>query len=336
MTFLTFSSIVMEAIISFSASVGVIDEALGIIHGVSLITEGIALGHKVTIDAKTLEQVKTAAESYTGGLKVNLNHNSGAGDIVGYIDNLSIVGQKLIGDLHLLESSPHRNYILEIASKIPDTFGLSIAFSGPSEMSADKKTMLQRCSEIYSVDLVSEPAANPAGFFSRKLNQLQTDNTGAETKPIESQATASYDKMLPMNPDMHKEILAMIQSAVTEMNNRIAKLEGTVAADPAADQADINAAMSAQNESVKLAAKYAAESALKEFAKTFGVPAVASVSAEVAAPAKVELKFEAIVAAKTIELKGDKAAAIAFSVKNNPSEYTSYRNRFQAGEFIKL
>lgn len=326
----------MEAIISFSASVGVIDEALGIIHGVSLITEGIALGHKVTIDAKTLEQVKTAAESYAGGLKVNLNHNSGAGDIVGYIDNLSISGQKLIGDLHLLESSPHRNYILEIASKIPDTFGLSIAFSGPSEMSADKKTMLQRCSEIYSVDLVSDPAANPAGFFSRKLNQLQTDNTAA----IESNTAASYDQTLPMNPDMHKEILAMIQSAMTEMNARLAKLEGTVAADPAADpaadQAPINAAMSAQNESVKLAAKYAAESALKEFAKTFGVPAVASVSAEVAAPAKVELKFETIVAAKCVELKGDKAAAISFSVKNNPTEYASYRSRVQAGELIKL
>ena len=323
----------MADIISFAASAGVIDEANGIIRGVSLITEGVALGHKVVIDSKTLEQVKAAAESYSGGLKVNLNHNSGAGDIVGYIDNFSIVGQKLIGDLNLLQSSPHRNYIMEIASKIPDTFGLSIAFSGPSEMSSDKKTMLQRCSEIYSVDIVSDPAANPAGFFSRKLNQLQTDKTGTETNTLESGTPEIEIKLLNMNPELHKEIAAMIESAVMSMNDRMTKLEAYM---PEEKKPDAAAAMSAQNEAVQLAAKFAAESALKEFAKTFGAPAVASVSAEAAAPAKVESKFETIVAAKCVELKGDKAAAISFSVKNNPTEYASFRSRVQAGELIKL
>lgn len=323
----------MADIISFAASAGVIDEANGIIRGVSLITEGVALGHKVVIDSKTLQQVKTAAESYSGGLKVNLNHNSGAGDIVGYIDNFSIVGQKLIGDLNLLQSSPHRNYIMEIASKIPDTFGLSIAFSGPSEMSSDKKTMLQRCSEIYSVDIVSDPAANPAGFFSRKLNQLQTDKTGTETNTLESGTPEIEIKLLNMNPELHKEIAAMIESAVMSMNDRMTKLEAYM---PEEKKPDAAAAMSAQNEAVQLAAKFAAESALKEFAKTFGAPAVASVSAEAAAPAKVESKFETIVAAKCVELKGDKAAAISFSVKNNPTEYASFRSRVQAGELIKL
>ena len=46
----------MADIISFAASAGVIDEANGIIRGVSLITEGVALGHKVVIDSKTLER----------------------------------------------------------------------------------------------------------------------------------------------------------------------------------------------------------------------------------------------------------------------------------------
>jgi hypothetical protein len=323
----------MEQVISFSAAAGVIDEVKGIIRGVSLITEGVALGHKVVIDAKTLQQVKTAAESYAGGLKVNLNHNSGAGDIVGYIDNFSIVGQKLIGDLNLLQSSPHRNYILEIANKIPDTFGLSIAFSGPSEMAADKKTMLQRCSEIYSVDIVSEPAANPAGFFSRKLNQLQTDKTGTETNTLESGTPETESKLIYMNPELKKEIEVMMESALMSMNDRMKKLEAHM---PEEKKPDAAAAMSAQNEAVQLAAKFAAESALKEFAKTFGAPAVASVSAEAAAPAKVESKFETIVAAKCVELKGDKAAAISFSVKNNPTEYASFRSRVQAGELIKL
>jgi hypothetical protein len=163
----------MEQVITFAASTGAIDAEAGVIRGVSLITKGPALGHGVMIDDKTLAQVKTAAEQYTGGLKVKLNHSSGAGDIIGYIDTLRIDGEKLLGDLHLLQNSPHRSYILEIADRIPDTFGLSIAFSGPSEKSSDKLTTLQRCSEIYSVDLVDSPAANPSGFFARKLKQLQ-------------------------------------------------------------------------------------------------------------------------------------------------------------------
>jgi hypothetical protein len=125
----------MEQVITFSASAGAIDAEAGVIRGVSLITKGPALGHGVMIDEKTLEQVKKAAEQYAGGLKVKLDHSGGAGDIVGYIDALRIDGDKLLGDLHLLQSSPHRSYILEIAQRIPDTFGLSIAFSGPSEKS---------------------------------------------------------------------------------------------------------------------------------------------------------------------------------------------------------
>ena len=71
----------MEPVITFAASAGVIDSEAGIIRGVSLITKGPALGHGVMIDDKTLEQVKAAAEQYSGGLKVKLNHSGGAGDI---------------------------------------------------------------------------------------------------------------------------------------------------------------------------------------------------------------------------------------------------------------
>ncbi|MEG7677067.1 hypothetical protein U2060_15110, partial [Listeria monocytogenes] len=67
-----------------------INLAEGVIYGVSLITEGPALGHGVYIDAITLEQVMTAASNYSGGLKVKMDHAGGAGDIVGFINNLRI------------------------------------------------------------------------------------------------------------------------------------------------------------------------------------------------------------------------------------------------------
>jgi hypothetical protein len=312
--------------ITFAVAAGKIDAEAGVIRGVSLISEGPALGHGVMVDARTLQQVKAAAEQYEGGLKVKLDHNSGAGDIIGYVDGLRIEGKKLLGDLNLLKNSPHRGYVLEIAEKIPDTFGLSIAFSGPVEMSGDKKTMLQRCSEIYSVDLVSEPAANAEGLFERRMKSFQTESG---TTPEE----AKTKNKIAMNDDVKKEIAGMIESAMMGMTERLGKLEAL-----ACGTEPKPAAMSAKNDEVQLAAKQAAEAALKEFAKTIGAPAAPAASAEVAAPAaKSEAKsFEAIVAAKTSELKGNKGDAIAFAIKNHAAEYQQYRSRVAAGEVVKL
>ena len=319
---MTSIALAMEQVITFAASTGAIDAEAGVIRGVSLITKGPALGHGVMIDDKTLEQVKAAAEQYAGGLKVKLDHASGAGDIIGYIDTLRIDGEKLLGDMHLLQNSPHRDYILEIAQRIPDTFGLSIAFSGPSEKSADKLTTLQRCSEIYSVDLVSEPAANPSGFFARKL-KLQT----AEVE----QPSAEIEIKLPMNEEMIKQIEGMIQSAMMSMHDKLAKLESAL---PPIEEKP--AAMSAQNEVVQLAANTAALAAVKEFAKSFGAPAAPVASAEAPKPVVQVQKFEEIVAAKALELKGDKSAAISFAIKNHADLYVAYRARVQGGEIVKL
>ena len=318
----------MKPTICFATAAGAVDAATGTIRGVSLITEGPALGHGVQVDRTTLEQVKTAAEQYEGGLKVKLDHNSGAGDIVGFIDNLRIDGAKLLGDLHLLENSPHRGYILEIAQKIPDTFGLSIAFSGPAEISADKKTVLQRCSEIYSVDIVSEPAANPSGFFSRKLKQLQVveeTETETEAEPPEIEIT------IPMNEETKKAIAGMIESAMMGLSERLSKLEAGM---PKPEEKP--AAMSAQAETVQLAAQKAAEAALKEFAAKIGAPAAPVVSAEAPAKKEESKKFEDILKAKKDELKGDVAAAMSFCIKNHSSEYLAYRTRVAQGEIIKL
>ena len=312
----------MEPVITFAASAGVIDVEAGVIRGVSLITKGPALGHGVMIDSTTLEQVKTAAEQYAGGLKVKLNHSGGAGDIVGYIDTLRVSGEKLLGDLHLLQTSPHRAYILEIAERIPDTFGLSIAFSGPSEKSSDKLTTLQRCSEIYSVDLVSEPAANPNGFFARKL-KLESDDSESPEAEIKIE--------IPMNDEMKDAIQGMIQSAMMGMNEKVAKLEAALA-----PKEDKPAAMSAQNEVVQLAANTAALAAVKEFAKSFGAPAAPIASAEAIKPVVQVQKFEDVVAAKATELKGDKSSAITSAIKNHADLYAAYRARVQGGEIVKL
>ena len=141
-----------------------IDASAGIIFGVSVITVGDAKGHGLKIDRTTLEQVKSCAERYKGGLKVKMTHAGDAGDFVGALRGFRIEGEQLRADLHLLRTAKQRDYVMEIAEKLPASFGLSIAFSGPTE---DKNGLkLTRCMEIYSADLVAEPAANPGGLFA--------------------------------------------------------------------------------------------------------------------------------------------------------------------------
>jgi hypothetical protein len=134
-----------------------------------------------------------------------------------------------------------------------------------------------------------------------------------------------------MNDDLKKAIAGMIDSAMMGMTDRLAKLESMI---PKPE--DKPAAMSANNDAIALAAKQAAADALKEFAKTIGAPAAPAVSAEAPAKKEESKSFESVVAAKAVELKGDKGAAISFAIKNNPDLYAAYRSRVQAGELIKL
>lgn len=141
-----------------------IDSLSGIISGVSVITQGDVRGHKMQADAITLQQVKKCADTMTGGVKVKEDHKSGFDDIVGALRNFAIDGQQLRADLHLLKAHERFPVIVEMAQSQPETFGLSIVFSGVHDVIDGIK--YARCSELYSVDLVDAPAANPSGLFS--------------------------------------------------------------------------------------------------------------------------------------------------------------------------
>lgn len=145
---------------------GNIDDVSGVIRDVRIITEGSALGHNVDIDSTTIDQIFAACNQYANGVKVKMNHDGGAGDIPGYVTNFrkmsDSTGEYLLGDLHLFAAHPQRAYILEMASRIPDTFGLSLFFIGkPEEIEGRMKA---RCNRVFSCDIVTEPAANPSLF----------------------------------------------------------------------------------------------------------------------------------------------------------------------------
>ena len=281
---------------------------MDIIEGVSIISVGEAKGHGLFVDATTLQEVKACAESYAGGVKVNLDHGAGIKDIIGFVDNFRIVGEKLLGDLNLLKTADRREYVLEIAEKLPDTFGISIAFSGPVREIGGKR--FASCAELYSADLVQTPAANPTGLFSfqavdKKSSQMQD----APEKP-ELEDGKEED---PMTGVMSR--LAALETFVSDYKKKMEEMPEEKEEEMAEEDKKDDAALSRF------------EAKLDQIISNFGAaPMKASAAAEEKRAEKLDLK--AVIDAKTSEL-GSRTAAIKFAMTAHPAEYIALRDSNQ-------
>ena len=287
---------------------------MDVIEGISIISIGEAKGHGMFVDEQTLLEVKACAETYKGGVKVNLDHGAGIKDIIGFVDNIRIVGERLIGDLNLLETADKRDYVLEIAEKLPDTFGISISFSGPVR-DIDGQ-LFASCTELYSADLVQTPAANPTGLFSFEAKG-RVDNSD---KAMDDQNTPVEENLeegdKPTIEDMAKKIAAM-ESELAELKAK--KMEDSAAEDSEEEKPESEMGCNCGLSRL--------ESKIDAVIRNFGAaPMRASVSAESKSEDKRDLK--SIIIEKTSEL-GSRTAAIKFAMANHPTEYIALRDSNQ-------
>jgi hypothetical protein len=289
-----------------------------IIEGVSVISVGEAKGHGLFVDRITLQEVKVCAESYAGGVKVNLDHGAGIRDIVGYCDNFRIVGEKLIADLNLLQNAERRDYVLEIAEKLPDTFGISIAFSGPVREIDGKR--FASCAELYSADLVQTPAANPTGLFSFEARPVDNFSQPMETASVNT-ALEDGEKEDPIKEVMSR--LSALEAFVADYNKSKEEMAEEDKDEEKMEDKEDEEMCNCQSASPisKLEAK------LDTIIANFGAaPMKGSATAEEKPVAKFDLK--ALIEAKTSEL-GSKTAAIKFAMSNHPAEYIALRDSNQ-------
>jgi len=278
---------------------------MDVIEGVSIISIGEAKGHGLYVDETTLMQVKECAESYKGGVKVNLDHGAGIKDIVGFVNNFRIVGKQLLGDLNLLETSPMRDYVMEISSKLPDTFGISIAFTGP--IREVEGLAFASCTELYSADLVQTPAANATGLFSFTAKQVDKFPTQMEDATIEIEPKEDEVSIA--------DIVSRLAALETAFGDYKSKME-MPAEEPAAEmKEEMGAELSVIS---KLEAK------LDSIISNFGAaPVKASVVAEEKAVEKFDLK--SVIVQKTEEL-GSRTEAIRFAMRNHREAYIEARD----------
>lgn len=160
--------------------------------GISVITAGPALGHGMVIDAETLNQVVEKGNE-AGQVKVLSDHSSSVSNIIGYLENFSLDGGRVRADLTLLQSHDGFAYFSELLSTLPGQIGFSISFSGVPREAADG-TQLADVQTLFSVDLVTTPAANPTGVYSARVDSKTiavTENTPAPEAKLEAAAEAA-------------------------------------------------------------------------------------------------------------------------------------------------
>jgi hypothetical protein len=200
--------------------------------GISVITAGPALGHGMVIDAETLAQVVERGNE-AGQVKVLSDHSSSISNIIGYLENFSLDGGRVRADLTLFESHDGFSYFSELISTLPGQIGFSISFSGVPREAADG-TMLADVQNLFSVDLVLSPAANPTGIFHARVdsNQKAMDkNVPAQEAKLEALAEAA--PVAPAAPV--KEAVKAAEPTLSDINNKLDAIMAMLTADASSE-----------------------------------------------------------------------------------------------------
>lgn len=264
--------------------------------GISVITAGPALGHGMVIDADTLSQVVERGNE-AGQVKVLSDHSSSISNIIGYLENFSLDGGRVRADLTLFQSHDGFSYFSELISTLPGQIGFSISFSGIPREAADG-TMLADVQNLFSVDLVLSPAANPTGIFHARVDSNQkamTEKLPAQEAKLEALAEAA--PVAPTAPV--EEAVKVAEPTLADINAKLDAIMAMLTADAASDV--VEEPMAAKVEETNLS-----EPEVKAEEVKAEEPAV-----KVEAEAKIEeVKPEAPVANEAAALKAELSAKV--------------------------
>jgi hypothetical protein len=153
---------------------GRVDREAGIIYGVQL------LGKKSKNGREYSEEAMQKAVGLYDGKKCYMGHpeSSKMGEDrpfsswLGVIENSRYESGAIFGDIKLRKTSPHFEEVLEAASDFASNFGCSHVADGTSRL--DRGTeVIEEITEVFSVDIVTEPATASGLFESTQIDRRQ-------------------------------------------------------------------------------------------------------------------------------------------------------------------
>ena len=291
--------------------------------GISVITAGPALGHGMVIDAETLSQVVEKGNE-AGQVKVLSDHSSSVSNIIGYLENFGLDGGRVRADLTLLESHEGFAYFSELLSTLPGQIGFSISFSGVPREAADG-TQLADVQTLFSVDLVTTPAANPTGVYSARVDSKQQAmaNT-ATTQEVKLEAPAEAAPAAPAAPVAvfnAEEAIAALAAKIEELSQKLTELSAPAVAEVMEEAPSAPVAEPA----VEAAAETKAEEAVVE------APVANEAAALKAEVAHMKIELEASRGIKPLEVSAEKN----FSRADLLSQFNAEKDPRRAAEIFK-
>lgn len=171
----------MSKLIHLEVFRGQVDRKNGVIRGVSLIRVGPAKGHEMDIDVVTLENVMKLFPQV--GLKAKINHrdNGGVRSINGRFQNPRIEDGHFRADWHVLDAHPDTEWLYQLAENQPEDCGISLSCRAKEIRGTDGRNKM-RVTELYSGDLVDDPAANET--LLEAGGAVDTKDEGMEIKEL--------------------------------------------------------------------------------------------------------------------------------------------------------
>jgi hypothetical protein len=297
--------------------------------GISVITAGPALGHGMVIDAETLSQVVERGNE-AGQVKVLSDHSSSISNIIGYLENFSLDGDRVRADLTLFQSHTGFSYFSELISTLPGQIGFSISFSGIPRSSEDGTTLAD-VQSLYSVDLVLTPAANPTGIF-HALVDSKKDGMDKTTAPeVKLEALAEVAPAAPAAPDAKMaeptmtEVSAKLDALATKLDALIALQQADIAGEQGDEAPEAEApAMAAKVEENKLSEP----EVQAEEVKTEAAPAVEATETNLSKNDEAGAKAE--LATLKIELEASRGIKPLETASNQPISRDEILKAFNA------
>lgn len=171
-----------------------IDRDAGVLYGLSILGADSMNGRKYTESA-----MKNACRLYEGKPS-NANHNTGKADASVY-DRLGVwrnpryQNGRIFGDFHYLKSHPLAERLVEAAER-PDlhtVFGFSHDAQG-AERPGSGGSIIESIEEVFSVDLVADPATNRGLYESDRRQNMSKRNKRRTREDVTDDPMAS---MLP-------------------------------------------------------------------------------------------------------------------------------------------
>lgn len=311
--------------------------------GVLIIEKGAAKGHfavkdgnrVVNFDSSNLEHAKlqkfqivigdaTLDDVVACGLeaentKCKLDHGATVRDIVGDYAKFRRDGNQVRADLTLMDSTPHRDYIVELFKKFAKKVGNSIDFCYSYVLEGD--VAVARCQKLNSVDLVDSPAATNSLFNENSDPNNPNNPTPPAHMPLDAKDLEAIGNLVDTKLTAHKTEITSQLSALS------AKFEEGDKEDKAADKKQDE--KEEEKDSAKMS-EIASKAALAAVEAAFP-KAQREQFAKLSNPDTGKSKFDALVDTYVAAGAPNRGIAIQRAAKDHPAVYNAHLSAVNAG-----